>query len=580
MSDMPTKIKILLFAMIAGTGLIAVSAFVGVKNISSLGANISQITNDQNSGSPDENKESSKEASLSCSDIDRDGLCDNEETVYGTDPLNKDTDGDGFLDGEEVTTGCSPLIPKPNDCGPRNSKSNSKLNLTEYFSFLIAGGIPLEERNQKNPEVEKYIESLHNETSKIKKTLLSIDDSFIEVEASEDNTKTAFQGYVNELEKNFEKYLSKAEERMNLNNLDNLYSELSELKPPLDLTNFHKKLLKFFVKLRVYMANLSEEREDPAKALLTLDSTDTLLADFNEIRTEIRAIHGGPSGDFVPVNDEVLINVLHDIHEIDSATRERGRLVLEFMSDFVIDVIKSMGRKGAVADAGTNFFVQNWRNLALEGQDRGENLWRGLLYLAANGNGEIPPLLCDHISESEAFNSLQPQEAPDLVESGIRRKVDSLQEYIVTAQCDPFVDENFETFMEDFAGGGGWDMLERLSLPQNNIFGAIELALDELGKQRKIEEQSDIEEVNSGSGYLGLKDCLSFGPGGQCVIWGPTALPSDLAVATLAAVINRNLASMADVSRRDIGTAYSEQDEISDYIMDLAEEIFGWEGGF
>ncbi|HUS61812.1 MAG TPA: hypothetical protein VMY34_06415 [Acidimicrobiales bacterium] len=35
-------------------------------------------------------------------DTDADGLCDDEETFYGTDPTVRDTDGDGLWDGNEV----------------------------------------------------------------------------------------------------------------------------------------------------------------------------------------------------------------------------------------------------------------------------------------------------------------------------------------------------------------------------------------------------------------------------------------------------------------------------------------------
>jgi hypothetical protein len=45
-------------------------------------------------------------------DTDGDGLFDREEIfIYGTDPLNPDTDGDGFLDGDEVKSGYNPLGP-------------------------------------------------------------------------------------------------------------------------------------------------------------------------------------------------------------------------------------------------------------------------------------------------------------------------------------------------------------------------------------------------------------------------------------------------------------------------------------
>ena len=44
-------------------------------------------------------------------DFDQDGLTDEMEEFYGTDPNNPDTDGDGFSDGNEVSRGYDPLLP-------------------------------------------------------------------------------------------------------------------------------------------------------------------------------------------------------------------------------------------------------------------------------------------------------------------------------------------------------------------------------------------------------------------------------------------------------------------------------------
>ena len=44
-------------------------------------------------------------------DSDQDGLTDEMEEFYGTDPNNPDTDGDGFSDGNEVSRGYDPLLP-------------------------------------------------------------------------------------------------------------------------------------------------------------------------------------------------------------------------------------------------------------------------------------------------------------------------------------------------------------------------------------------------------------------------------------------------------------------------------------
>jgi ABC-type nickel/cobalt efflux system permease component RcnA len=42
-------------------------------------------------------------------DTDQDGVSDEEELVYKTDPKNRDTDGDHYLDGEEINYGWDPL---------------------------------------------------------------------------------------------------------------------------------------------------------------------------------------------------------------------------------------------------------------------------------------------------------------------------------------------------------------------------------------------------------------------------------------------------------------------------------------
>lgn len=48
-------------------------------------------------------------------DSDQDGLTDEEEKMYGTDPYKADTDGDGYSDGVEMKTGYDPQKPAPGD---------------------------------------------------------------------------------------------------------------------------------------------------------------------------------------------------------------------------------------------------------------------------------------------------------------------------------------------------------------------------------------------------------------------------------------------------------------------------------
>lgn len=44
-------------------------------------------------------------------DSDRDGLLDDEEAAFGTDPAHPDSDTDGWLDGDEIASYTNPLDP-------------------------------------------------------------------------------------------------------------------------------------------------------------------------------------------------------------------------------------------------------------------------------------------------------------------------------------------------------------------------------------------------------------------------------------------------------------------------------------
>lgn len=149
MNKIPVKIKVLLGAMISAAVLITLSFFVNINNLSDLKAGILNTFDSsvQNQG-PENGKKNSNY--FSESDIDKDGLFDYEEPLYGTDPLNPDTDGDGFLDGEEIASSRNPTIPGPND--------ELRKNLTQRVSELTLAGLA---EGSLKPDSPDYVKSLN-----------------------------------------------------------------------------------------------------------------------------------------------------------------------------------------------------------------------------------------------------------------------------------------------------------------------------------------------------------------------------------------------------------------------------------
>ncbi len=287
--------------MIAGAVLIVASVFINVKGITGLGANIGQlITSEGNNSVVGQN--GSNQNKITRSDIDQDGLFDEEEPLYRTDPLNKDTDGDGFLDGEEVAAGCSPISASPKDCNlsKLGSSNLSKINLTDYFASLVVGGFLSNDLKKEGSKFGEYISDLQNEALNIQKTLLSVDETEFKTEVSKDDSKKASQEYLDNLESIFKsRFLKQSETDIGKNGFNDFdyspyledakttYEGLAELKPPPNWVELHQKLLKFFYELKTYFLNLKNQEKDPIKALLTLKNTDKLITDYDALIKEV-----------------------------------------------------------------------------------------------------------------------------------------------------------------------------------------------------------------------------------------------------------------------------------------------------
>lgn len=106
-------------------------------------------------------------------DSDQDGLSNDEEALYKTDPLNKDTDGDGYSDGVEVESGYDPLKKSPGDKLITESAqgatttistvtSSSAANLTTQVSSEIANMVQSGTTGDKEVTLQTINESVQN----------------------------------------------------------------------------------------------------------------------------------------------------------------------------------------------------------------------------------------------------------------------------------------------------------------------------------------------------------------------------------------------------------------------------------
>jgi len=122
-----------------------------------------------------ENKDNSSNLFL---DSDHDGLSDQEERIYETDPNSVDSDRDGYTDGAEVKSGYDPLKPSPGD----------KLETVS---------------NKKTPEIVSALGGKVNLTQKLNEKLsmemgVGGDAETIPEEITTENLRSLVQDFLNE----------------------------------------------------------------------------------------------------------------------------------------------------------------------------------------------------------------------------------------------------------------------------------------------------------------------------------------------------------------------------------------------
>ena len=197
---------------------------------------------------------------------------------------------------------------------------------------------------------------------------------------------------------------------------------------------------------------------------------------------------------------------LNKAYITDAIARCTARQILSIMTGNIYQIMRTAGRDGGVP------FVKNWSNFLTQSQYRGENIFRAELSTAK---------LCDYLSKDvKKVFGVDPNKQIR-IPSNQNTRSDSLQPFNLATNCTLPAGFTMEKYQKDFAGNGGWEAFSRLLEPQNNISGLAALSLDEIAKQRALQQAADTSQAIAGQGYTGISgtnetdSCLIKNPSGR-----------------------------------------------------------------
>jgi len=269
-------------------------------------------------------------------DSDQDGLSNEEEKTYGTDPNNPDTDSDGYSDGAEVKSGYDPLKPAPGDkiiedkTAPRvlsesvektTEADSDQINLTQELSAKVVDLVNTKATNNENINIDDLSaisEQLTSNTSVTLDDLPAIDESTIKIKkqnysklSQEEQTAKKKEddiaylvavAYIlannapqkistlDDLTKIGESIISQADissSDFSLSFLDDYISkgnivleQIQDVEVPEDMLDFHKKgltLANYSINLKNDIEASQNKQDDPVATMLKLSKLQNLI---------------------------------------------------------------------------------------------------------------------------------------------------------------------------------------------------------------------------------------------------------------------------------------------------------------
>ncbi len=241
-------------------------------------------------------------------DPDHDGLSNQQEVIWGSDPFNPDSDSDGFKDGEEVKSGHNPLVPGPDDL-------ISQENLTQEFSDLTVSGIY---SGDLKPDSQNYDQALADITAAVAdsgKYVFSQKPVTIDLDVISGGTKNDLT-YLKNLSPNldeFEMLLKNQYESLisNLNTIgekgfsdstiknfytdqakaqEDLFQQVLKMSVPKEFKDAHLHFLSIIERTGDISAAISNGEADPVKASVGLSALVDMYQNYEILLSEYRDV--------------------------------------------------------------------------------------------------------------------------------------------------------------------------------------------------------------------------------------------------------------------------------------------------
>ncbi|MEP7162911.1 MAG: hypothetical protein ABI747_04075 [Candidatus Moraniibacteriota bacterium] len=272
-------------------------------------------------------------------DTDQDGLSNDEEKAYGTDPTVSDTDGDGYSDGVEVESGYNPLIAAPGDrivtpiIAEKTSEvsSNTDNNITLKTSQALAGivkGVTSGENSEQGVKAEAVDSALQDALSASSTDIVlpQVDVEQIKIKKSPKNLKgekkdererkdvleyLTLMMYllvnnspvsitsVGDAQKAVEKISTDSMNALTAGNyayLDNLekqgnkfYEQTKDIEVPESMLDTHVKALQLSLYATTLKAELKSSQGDPLGQVSTFGKVQAFLSEIQAFGTEVQA---------------------------------------------------------------------------------------------------------------------------------------------------------------------------------------------------------------------------------------------------------------------------------------------------